>query len=92
MERLAETAAERTGTGYYKYWDEDHTLQAQEERQQIYMRIGILGERLIRFTTDTCFSQKPHASRFSMDKVLIMPAGDPYFKRESGVSADRTGQ
>lgn len=52
------------------------------------MKIGIMGGTFDPIHYGHLILAETAYDRFGMDKVLIMPAGDPYFKVERGVSAD----
>ncbi len=52
------------------------------------MRIGILGGTFDPIHYGHLILAETAYDRFNLDKVLIMPAGDPYFKAERGVSSD----
>ena len=52
------------------------------------MKIGILGGTFDPIHHGHLILAETAYDRFGLDKVLIMPAGDPYFKAERGVSAD----
>ena len=52
------------------------------------MKIGIMGGTFDPIHYGHLILAETAYDRFCMDKVLIMPAGDPYFKVERGVSAD----
>lgn len=52
------------------------------------MKIGILGGTFDPIHFGHLILAETAYDRFSLDKVLIMPAGDPYFKADRGVSAD----
>ena len=52
------------------------------------MKIGIMGGTFDPIHYGHLILAETAYDRFNMDKVLIMPAGDPYFKADRGVSAD----
>lgn len=52
------------------------------------MKIGILGGTFDPIHHGHLILAETAYDRFGLDKVLIMPAGDPYFKAERGISAD----
>lgn len=52
------------------------------------MKIGILGGTFDPIHYGHLLLAETAYDRFGMDKVLIMPAGDPYFKVDRGVSSD----
>ena len=52
------------------------------------MKIGIMGGTFDPIHYGHLILAETAYDRFGMDKVLIMPAGDPYFKVDRGVSSD----
>ena len=52
------------------------------------MKIGIMGGTFDPIHYGHLLLAETAYDRFSMDKILIIPAGDPYFKVDRGVSAD----
>ena len=53
------------------------------------MKIGILGGTFDPIHYGHLLLAETAYDRFAMDKVLIMPAGDPYFKAARGISSDQ---
>lgn len=52
------------------------------------MKIGILGGTFDPIHYGHLLLAETAYDRFGLDKVLIMPAGDPYFKADRGISPD----
>lgn len=52
------------------------------------MKTGILGGTFDPIHYGHLLLAETAYDRFGLDRVLIMPAGDPYFKAERGISAD----